>query len=186
MVYVGRLDPEKEVMGLVDLLEATRNCHQPPTLIVIGGGGLEASLRGAITQDADRVRLVGPVFDLVEKAAWIFASEVMVCPGYAGLNVVDALALGCPFATVAERNLRRRHSPEITYVEHGLNGLVAEDLNRLGTDLRSWFDQGSPIRLSSDEINRKFMHESKIDHQFEGMQRAFRFAMSKFSIQANL
>jgi hypothetical protein len=140
---------------------------------------MEDSLRSAIAQEADRVRMVGPIFDLVEKAAWIFASDVMVCPGYAGLNVVDALALGCPFATVAEEKLQRRHSPEITYVEHGLNGLVASDLTRLGADLRGWFDLGPPIQLSSQEISRKFMHESKIDRQFEGMQRAFQFAMSK-------
>jgi len=181
MIYVGRLAAEKEVLGLAELLRTTAGGSQVPDLIVVGGGELESALHEACAPFAGRVRLLGPVFDPAQRCRWIYAADIMVCPGYAGLNVVDALALGCPFAAVHENSLIRRHSPEIAYVRHGENGIIAPSLPELGSALSRWFESGLGIALDRQSIRRTFLQESSIERQSEGLKSALRYAMGEIN-----
>lgn len=172
MVYVGRLTSEKEVMGLADIVRITSSCKNPPGLQVVGGGELSDALMSACSEFGGRVRFHGPVFDATLLGKLIFCSSIMVCPGYLGLNVADSLALGCPFATIHDSHLVKRHSPEICYLHEGKNAIFAESLPDLGQRLCHFFDNSIGISESQDEIRSNFMNASSLERQFSGMKAA--------------
>ncbi len=173
LVYLGRLAAEKEVLGLVEVMVAAEEAGLSAELAVIGGGEEEAALRKACARYGNRVRFYGPVFDPAEKCRWVFAADGMVCPGYAGLNVVDALAMGCPFFTVDDRVLVKRHSPEINYVVPGKNGVVASSRAELGREIAKSLAAGVFNRTA---IREAFLESCSIERQFAGMRDAFLFA----------
>ena len=55
-----------------------------------------------------------------EKAPWFSASSFMLNPGLVGLSIIDSFAAGIPIITTDAPI----HSPEISYLEHGYNGLM--------------------------------------------------------------
>jgi glycosyltransferase involved in cell wall biosynthesis len=177
LLYVGRLTEEKDVLGLPHLLEATAGSSQAPDLVVIGGGEQEAALARALRAWPDRARMLGPIFDTPLRCAWVYAADLMVCTGYAGLNVVDSLAMGCPYGTVDDRTLIRRHSPEISYVEGGVNGWIASSREDLADAIRRWAGGEPLIQLSRPEIRQKFLAESSIERQFSGIKGGLEHAM---------
>jgi len=173
MIYVGRLVSEKGVMDLIDLARWCENWPKPPSLIIVGGGELEQPLRKALQDYAARVKFLGPIFDSILLGELLYCANIMVCTGYVGLNVVDSLSMGCPFATINDRNLDKRHSPEISYLRAGENAIIADNLEELGMRLRLWFERGEGISLNKEEIRREFLQSTSIEEQFSGMKAAF-------------
>lgn len=173
LLYVGRLCVEKEVLGLVEILEGAEAAGLVADLAVIGGGDQAGALQEACARYGERVRFLGPIFDLAEKCRWIYAADAMVCPGYAGLNVVDALAMGCPFFAVDDGRLLKRHSPEIGYVVPGKNGGIAEGRQAMGRELARFLEEGGGDRAA---IRESFLRACSIERQFAAMRDAFLFA----------
>jgi glycosyltransferase involved in cell wall biosynthesis len=59
-----------------------------------------------------------------EKAALLRGAQLTLMPGLVGLVVIDSFAAETPIITVDSR----AHSPEVEYLENGINGLtLAED-----------------------------------------------------------
>lgn len=179
MIYVGRLTADKEVMGLAELLRLAAGCNIPPNLIVVGGGELADALQSACSALKDRIRFYGPLFDARKLGELIYCSDIMVCPGYVGLNVVDSLAMGCPFATIHDSQLVKRHSPEVGYLKEGQNALFGSSLPDLGRRLCEWFDCGMGISLDRREIRSRFLDSSSVERQLSGMKAAFEAAMHR-------
>ena len=69
------------------------------------------------------------VTDDEQLAPLLFASDVLLNPGYLGLSVNHAFSIGLPVVARRPPSDRRYHSPEWEYVRDGENGL-----------LRSWED----------------------------------------------
>ncbi|NJK90790.1 MAG: glycosyltransferase [Blastochloris sp.] len=156
LIYVGRLTEEKGVMHLPELLKRTVKSPVAPDLIVIGGGEKEGVLTKSLQVWPDRVRMLGPIFDASQRCAWIYAADLMICMGYAGLNVVDSLAMGCPYATIDDKYLPYRHSPEISYLKNGVNALVADSHEVLSDQLAQWAAGNILIQLEREEIRSEF------------------------------
>jgi len=178
LVYLGRLNQEKEVMRLPLLLEFLEKAV-PVRLEIIGSGELEQQLREACHPFAERVRFHGSIFNDHQKAEILFASDLMVSPGYLGLNVVDSLVMGCPVATLANYGLVKRHSPEITYLSEGVNLLMAHSLAELSGKIVSWLETGCGLSKDREFIRKKLLEECNTERQFEGMKQAFSFVLDE-------
>lgn len=156
-------------------LTASDEC--PPSLLIIGGGELEKQLRDACAAYFNRTRFLGAIFDPQLRSELLFCSDIMVSPGYLGLNVVDSLAMGCPVATLDDDRLSKRHSPEVTYLVQGDNAMFSSSIENLGLDLSRWFsDGGSPLR-ERERIRNDFLESCSIDVQFDGLKNALEYAM---------
>lgn len=119
-VFCGRLVEEKR-LGLLwaAAREIRRRCPHF-SLLVIGDGPLQSEAR-RMAEAHDWIHYVGALSG--DKLAPYFAvSDFMLIPGLVGLVVVDAFAAGLPLVTTRIDT----HSPEIEYLEPGVNGLVAE------------------------------------------------------------
>lgn len=125
VTYIGRLIPQKRLDLLLDTYSILLR-HGPVSLVIVGDGPEKPALEARIERENwTDVRLTGAITGQARSAPYLFASDVMVCPGYVGLAVNHAFALGLPVVTHASPKPGiRHHSPEVTYLKHGHNGLM--------------------------------------------------------------
>jgi glycosyltransferase involved in cell wall biosynthesis len=102
LLYVGRMDPYKNVAGLIRMLDALRKMDRWPVSLVIAGSPDDRypELRGlpARLGVADRVRWTGYLSDEQLLAAYREADVLVHASLYEGfgLQVLEAMALGLP------------------------------------------------------------------------------------------
>jgi glycosyltransferase involved in cell wall biosynthesis len=122
LLFVGRVYREKRLGELIEAVRAIRDrglASREIELVVIGDGpglGEARSLAGGMAG----VHFRGAIPDQLKVARNMRASSAVVIPGVVGLAANHAFAQGRPLIT-REHGL---HSPEIEYVEHGVNGLI--------------------------------------------------------------
>ena len=134
VVFIGRLVADKRSEVLLDLHKALSTIEET-SLIIIGNGPERNRLMSRVQDENLRnVFFPGLLTKIEDSAPWMYAADVMVCPGYVGLNVNHAFCFGLPVVTCASPDPRiRYHSPEITYLKTGVNGMLApyDDLDSL-------------------------------------------------------
>jgi glycosyltransferase involved in cell wall biosynthesis len=91
----------------------------PDFQLIVAGTGPELPTIEALARTRPWIHLVGTQFG-DGLAAIASTASVMVIPGWVGLVVIDAAALGLPLITTD----RPEHSVEIDYVIDGVNGLI--------------------------------------------------------------
>jgi L-malate glycosyltransferase len=120
-LFLGALRPEKRLDHVIAAAEAVRS-HLPDfELVVVGDGPLASWVQG----QADRLpwlHYAGQRFG-DELAALLKLSSVLLMPAWVGLVITDGLAAGRPLVASAAAP----HGPEITYLQHGRNGLLIDD-----------------------------------------------------------
>lgn len=123
-IYVGSLYSEKRIDFLLDAASLVRQRVPDFELIVVGGGG-QRDIVERFCSSHEWAHFVG-VRTGYEKVALIKSSKLMLNPGLVGLGVLDSFVCEVPMVTTD----CGVHSPEISYLEDGFNGLfVKNDLN---------------------------------------------------------
>jgi L-malate glycosyltransferase len=118
-LFLGSLTAEKRLDFLVEAADQIR-CRIPDfELVIIGDGPMRPALEQAAAS-RPWFRLEGAAHG-IEKAKLAASARAMLSPGMVGLNIVDSFALGVPLVATDFPG----HSPEISYLEHGQNGLFA-------------------------------------------------------------
>ncbi len=124
LLFLGRLIERKGVGLLLDTFAAFRR-EQQATLCIIGDGAEREILeRRVAAESIPDVRFLGAITDNEALAPYLYSADAMVIPGYLGLVVNDAFAFGLPVISRQAPPDERFHSPEIAYVESGMNGIL--------------------------------------------------------------
>ena len=178
VVFIGRLIKDKRAEILLDLHKSL-SAMGDATLIIIGDGSERDGLVSRIQREnLKNVFLPGTLPKFEDSAPWIYASDVMVCPGYVGLNVNHAFCLGLPVVTCTSPDPKiRYHSPEIEYLQPGINGMQADydNLNSLvNATLTVLEDQD---RFSSHAYSYARSH-LQLDGMIDGLVQAIKYAES--------
>ncbi|MCL4472134.1 MAG: glycosyltransferase family 4 protein [Sulfuricella sp.] len=123
-VFVGSLYADKRLDFLFSAAEAIRR-EVPDFHVLIVGEGPESDKVQAWCAGHPWARWVGARFGR-EKMAYVSVAQMMLNPGLVGLGILDAFVCGVPMLTT-DCGI---HSPEIAYLENGINGVMtADDLN---------------------------------------------------------
>jgi glycosyltransferase involved in cell wall biosynthesis len=124
--FIGRLQPRKKIPYLLEVYALLRQKHRLDVGLVIIGKGDQDPLKNQVAKlDVDDVHFLGALPD--EKAGeYLFASDVMVMPGWLGLAVNHAFAFGLPVVSQRFGERLLGHGPEAAYVEHDMTGCFAE------------------------------------------------------------
>ena len=117
-VFCSRLYEGKKLGFLLEATAIVRR-HASDFQCIIIGDGPERSRIEAAARDMPWIRCTGALYGR-QKANYLAAADVMVLPAWVGLSILDGFAAGLPVVSADFRN----HSPEIAYLEHGLNGLM--------------------------------------------------------------
>jgi glycosyltransferase involved in cell wall biosynthesis len=117
-LFCGGFHAGKELPFLVEACEAIRRAH-PTFHAVFVGDGPERACVAAAAERHRWVHHVGAVYG-PERAVYFRLASVLLMPAHLGLAIVDSFATGTPVVATERGN----HSPEVAYLEHGVNGLV--------------------------------------------------------------
>lgn len=117
-LFCGSLYPDKRLDYMIEAADRIHAALPAFRLVVIGDGPSAGELRTAM-ETRPWLKWLG-VRKGLEKAAWFRLADVVINPGLVGLHVLDSFCSGTPMITTAES----RHSPEIAYLNDGVNGLV--------------------------------------------------------------
>ncbi|MGH7384366.1 MAG: glycosyltransferase [Candidatus Rokuibacteriota bacterium] len=147
---VGRLDPVKDQIGLIEAFARLNPGAVPATLVIVGDGPCRSALeaRAASLGIADRVRLLGTRSDV---AALLGSFDLFVLPSLAeGISntILEAMATGLPVVAT-----RVGGNPEL--VEHGVTGSLVSvgDRDELATTLAAYLSDPH-LRLLQGKAGR--------------------------------
>ena len=119
LVFLGSWYRRKRPERILEIGAALRVRAPNARVVVIGGGdGLEVLSRA----DCNWLTVLGPLTGR-DKFVALAAARCLAVTGVAGLNVLDAMAVGLPVVAP----IRTDHSPEIAYIRDEINGLLVED-----------------------------------------------------------
>jgi L-malate glycosyltransferase len=122
--FVGRLDPQKGLLCLLEAWKAVTLAYPDARLLILGKGPQEAELRGA----ADRLGVSGRVAFVGERPdprPYFAASDVLVLPSIAeGMSnvLLEAMAMGVPCVAT-------RIGGTVDVLRGGVTGLLVEPNN---------------------------------------------------------
>lgn len=120
-VFVGSLYADKRLDFLFAAAEAIRR-EVPDFHMLILGEGPERDKVQAWCAIHPWARWVGARVGR-EKMVYISVAQLMLNPGLVGLGILDAFVCGVPMLTT-DCGI---HSPEIAYLENGVNGVMTAD-----------------------------------------------------------
>jgi len=168
-IMCGSLYPDKRLDFLVEAAAAVRQNVKDFHVVVIGSG----PAKNVIDQAAKAYPWPHPVGARFgrEKAAYFKLAEVMVNPGLLGLHILDAFSVGLPVVSTSNA----RHSPEIAYLQNGVNGVLT------GDSVKEYAD--AVTRSLSDEVWRRSLSAnalaSSLDYTVEKMAEHFVDGLSR-------
>lgn len=141
-LYLGSLYSEKRIPFLIASAIKIRD-RVPNFSLVIAGAGPEEHLARLSAKNYPWIHFIGPVKDR-QKSTALAAAHVILNPGLVGLGILDSFVSGTPMITT-DCGI---HSPEIAYLEHGVNGIMTAD------------DMDEFVLAACEVINNERMYES--------------------------
>lgn len=120
-VFCGSLYPDKKLELLISSADWIKAKIPSFSMLVIGDGPSMPFMKECVAT-RPWIHLLG-VKKGREKALYFRAGDVILNPGLVGLHIVDAFCSGLVMVTTRTA----RHSPEVAYLEDGVNGLMTED-----------------------------------------------------------
>lgn len=120
-IFLGGLYADKRLDFLCSSADELKRLLSDFELVIIGDGPQREMIR-VFAASRPWCRWVGARHDR-EKVLYASLGQVMLNPGLVGLGILDSFALGIPLLTT-DCGI---HSPEISYLKSGYNGLMVTD-----------------------------------------------------------
>lgn len=148
-LYLGSLYKEKRLDFLLEAAHLIRAKIPDFQLLVVGAGPDQGIIENAAAEHR-WIHYLGPLQDK-NKAVALVLADVMLNPGLVGLGILDSFASGTPMFTT-DCGL---HSPEISYMKPGKNGIITrDDVHDYANTVVSMLQQPDAIaRLSNGALS---------------------------------
>lgn len=168
-IFCGSLYKDKKLDLLLSSAELVR--QKIDFHVVILGAGPELEMLEKYSINNPWLHLVG-IQKGYKKALFYKISDIMLNPGLLGLHILDSFSIGIPLVSTGNA----RHSPEIAYLDNGVNGVLTADT--IGA-----YSQ-AVLKLLSDHVFYKYVAtnalksgelytlENMVDNFFEGIKKA--------------
>ena len=168
-VFCGTLYEEKGVSFLIEAAKQIRAQVPEFHLILIGGGHPNNGTGMDLARNSEWLHYAGPCFGR-DKARFLKLADVFLLPGAVGLAILDAFAASLPLITTENRY----HGPEIEYLEHGENGLIAApSVPEYAAAVANLLHDGTrmmSMRRAAGEYGEKYTIERMVENFSEGIE----------------
>ena len=179
LISIGRLNANKDFIGLVKSFLLFRRAFPQATLRILGDGPDRAGIEAAAGDQLGKsVHLFGASFDEAETARYMLAADMFVMTGRIGLSINHALAYDLPVVAFARGPNGPFHGSEILYLVDGQTGFVATDVSVEGFAhrLEEIFASGRDWKAEMRAGIRTFVRERLvIDRMLDGFRGADAF-----------
>ena len=184
LIFIGRMFASKKPELLIEIYEKLQ--EQYGTLLgvhFIGDGPYLEKLKSIVTEKNLRKNVFfhGSIHQDEKTGEMLYASDMMVMPGYVGLSVNHALNFDCPITTFEQKEDGPFHSPEIEYLVHNKTGFVLEDhtVEALTETIGQYLSQ--PELQAAMKRNAREMVETvcSVDNFIEGYSGAVKYALGE-------
>lgn len=144
-IFLGSLTKQKRLEFLFAAADELHRRLPDFELIIIGDGPMRRAVQEYVAA-RPWCKWLGALHGR-DKVLHLMLGQVMLNPGMVGLGILDSFALGIPLVTTG-CNI---HSPEISYLESGRNGLmVPDDLEAFVGGVSSLMENPAAWRSMSD------------------------------------
>lgn len=182
IAFIGRLLKEKMPDHLLQVAHNLKQQGLKLKIHLIGDGEEVASLKQLTrTLDLEQdVIFYGAVYDDTLSGKILFASDLMVMPGYVGLAINHAYCFDLPVITYSQGDNGPFHSPEIDYLEHGRTGLMVKshDMDAMTSAICSLSMDANLLAEYKSNVNSK-VEELRIERMEEGFNECITYTLSK-------
>lgn len=178
LIFIGRILKEKEPERLIEVFRIISSKNNSVALHFVGGGpfmdkarelanGLDVKFWGYITDDY----FIGKL---------LFASDLVVIPGYVGLSIVHAFCFDKPIVTQEKGTNGPFHSPEIEYLVTGKTGFMVNCNNNqeMADVVINYLTDKAMQDIMKMEIRAIIETSCNIDNMLKGFQKAIDFVSS--------
>jgi glycosyltransferase involved in cell wall biosynthesis len=149
------------------------------------GGGNTKVLKQIVKEKQweAHVKFYGAVYDDTKTGEYLFASDLMIMPGYLGLAVNHAFAFDCPVISFKQTEKGPFHSPEIEYVvDHETGFLIPElSVEKMADKIVSYFHDSALQAYMQSKIKEKIEKDLTTDKMVKGFTDAVYFVLNKNS-----
>lgn len=172
LIFVGKLLEEKELDRLIDVFRIVSQQIKSIGLYIIGEGHMWDKLKKM--SEGLRVVFMRSVIDELQLGEFLFASDLMVVPGYVGLGVVHSFCFDTPVVSQASGVYGPFHSPEIEYVIDGKTGFLVEygNNNEMADRILNYLCNMGLQREMKEEIRSIVENKCSVDKMIEGFGEA--------------
>lgn len=179
LCFIGRLHPRKRIPYLLEVYALLKHELCLDIGLVIIGKGDQSSLQEfAVELGINDVHYLGALSD--EKAGeYLFASDIMVIPGWLGLAINHAFAFGLPVVSQRDGQDLLGHGPESVYLQHGVTGWFSQegDKRAMAQAIIQILDNQTEYSARVSEYMDKYL---SIERMIEGFSNAVAYASRNF------
>jgi glycosyltransferase involved in cell wall biosynthesis len=181
LTFIGRLLDEKMPETVLHVFDSIQKKLPNQVGIHFVGGGEIAHLQAIVKEQnwQNHVTFHGSVYEDQKSGEFLYASDMMIMPGYLGLAVNHAFIFDCPVVSFSQTEKGPFHSPEIEYVVENETGFLIPDLSveKMANTIVSYL-LNEPLQLKTKEnIRYKMEHELTIDNMVKGFTDAIDYAL---------
>ena len=173
LMYVGRISSEKKPEWVVQAVKLLRAQGLPVQAAFVGDGpafkGLKEYVSAFPGDLQSNIHILGRM-PLEDVDLYLKSADISVMPGMTGLAIVHSFVLGKPYITVDSPY----HSPEICYLQQGINGLMADNNLDAFCDAISLLVE-SPVKRNAmgESAYQYAIHELSMNKQLKAFEELF-------------
>lgn len=165
-IYCGGIYHEKRPRFAVESAVTIRKLVSDFELLIVGDGA-DAEVFRAAARKYPWIHFLGPRFD-DEKVMYFALAQLFFLPGLVGLAILDSFALETPMVA----SCSAEHSPEIDYLESGVNGLLVDDQGSAEVYARAF----AAVLTDEPRVNRLIEGCRRAQQRYTVEEMASRFA----------
>ena len=184
LVFIGRLLEDKKPLLIIDALYKLINVYELNiALHYVGGGSEYIFLKDKVQQLAleNSVTFHGATHNNIKTGEILFASDVMVMPGYLGLSVNHAFCFECPVMSFEQQENGPFHSPEVEYVINNETGFLLKEhsADSLAFALNNYLKSPTLQITVKKNIQKMVSEVFPIEKMVKGFDDAINYVLSK-------
>jgi glycosyltransferase involved in cell wall biosynthesis len=185
LIFIGRIIDEKmpeKILEAFDILEG--KMPNQVGIHFVGDGDIKP-LQDIVEKKnwQNSVKFHGSIYDERQSGEYLFASDLMIMPGYLGLAVNHAFVFDIPIVSFAQTEIGPFHSPEIEYVTNEETGFLVPNLSveAMATTVEMYLKNPVLQAKMKKNIRHKMEQELTIDNMVKGFTDAIDFVLKKKS-----
>lgn len=184
LIFIGRLLADKQPLLVLDAVQRlVFELGLDVVLHYVGNGAELVALqeRTILLGLQHHVIFHGAVHDDVKTGELLFASDMMVMPGYLGLSVNHAFCFDCPVLSFEQQEHGPFHSPEVEYVIDGSTGylLAHHSAEAIANALNTYLKDSVLQMQFKQHIRNMVVEVFPVEKMVKGFEDAINYVLDK-------